>query len=427
MEKLKRELGLLEVTMYGVGIILGVGIYVLIGVAAGIAGNSLWISFIIAALIASFTGLSYAELSTLFPKEAAEYVYVKRTFNNEFLAFIVGWVILVSEIVAAATLALGFASYFYALFGIKTTFVAITAVLVFSFLNFYGIKESARTNVIFTVIEISGLLLVIFFGLPKIENVNLFEITHGVKGIITAAAFIFFAYIGFEDIVNLAEETREPTKVIPLALISSIIITTIIYVLVSISTLSLVGWKELSTSEAPLSFAVSKVMGDLAFRVLGVIALFATANTLFILLIVSSRMLYGMANEKSLPTVFAQIHQRRRTPYISIFTIMTIVIALTLIGKIEFIAGVTNLATFLTFLMINLSLIVARYKISKTREFKVPLNIGRFPLLTFFGLLSCGFMISQFKTDIVLSGAFFISVGCIVYLLLKRKSISLLS
>ncbi|HDJ96790.1 MAG TPA: amino acid permease [Candidatus Aenigmarchaeota archaeon] len=419
--KLKRELGLFEVTMYGVGLILGAGIYVLIGIAAGLAGNALWISFIIAAIIASFTGLSYAELSTLFPKEAAEYVYVKRTFNNEFLAFMIGWIILVSEVVGAATLALGFARYFHALFKVKTTIVAIVATICFSFLNFYGIRESAKTNIFFTLIELSGLFLIIFLGLPKIGNVNLTEITHGIKGIITAASFIFFAYIGFEDIVNLAEETKKPKKTIPLALILSIMITTCIYVLVSISTLGLTDWKELSTSEAPLALAASKVMGDSAFRLLGIIALFATANTLLVLLIVSSRMLYGMAKEGCLPKLLSKIHKKRRTPHISIFTIMVTVIGLALTGKIEFVANVTNLATFITFFMINLTLIVARYRIKKERKFKVPLNVGRFPLLSLFGLLSCGFMISQFKIDVATSGLLFISIGWFIYYLFKNK------
>ncbi|MCD6402947.1 MAG: amino acid permease [Candidatus Aenigmarchaeota archaeon] len=418
--ELKRELGLIDLTFYGIGIILGAGIYALIGPAAGMAGNGLWISFIIAAIIASFTGLSYAELSTMFPKEAAEYVYVKNAFN-EFIAFLVGWIILVSSVVGAATLALGFAGYFVSVIGGNLLFVAIASIIILSFINFYGIKESAKLNILFTLIEASGLIMIIILGLPKITQVNVLELTHGVKGILTAAAFIFFAYIGFEDIANLAEEVKDPKKNVPLALLLSLGITTLLYVLVSVSVLGLSDWRELSSSEAPLAFAASKALGDIAFNVLGLIALFATSNTLLILLIVSSRMIYGMAREGSLPKFLGKIHPRRKTPHFAVLIVAVFSILLTFFQRLEFVANLTNFSVFLIFLMVNLSNIVLRYKKPNAkRPFRTPLNVGNFPLVSFFGLLSCGIMLSQFQKDVFIVGSVFLIIGALVYWIKNR-------
>ncbi|MFQ6056002.1 MAG: APC family permease, partial [Methanosarcinales archaeon] len=298
--KLKKALGLFEVTIYGVGIILGAGIYALIGEAAAVAGNALWIAFFVGAVIAAFTGLSYAELGTMYPKEAAEYVYSKKAFNSNLLSFLVGWLIIFVEIVAAATVALGFGGYFYSLTGFSPILSAIILIGILSFLNFWGIKESARFNVIFTLIEAAGLILIIVLGLNYFGSVNYFEAPQGFSGILMAAILVFFAYIGFEDMVNVAEETRKPRKVIPKALIISLIITTLVYMLVSIASVSVIPWNELGASSAPLA-AVSEKAWTGSSSLLSIIALFATGNTVLILLIVTSRMIYGMADKKSLP------------------------------------------------------------------------------------------------------------------------------
>ena len=221
---LSRNVGLFGAVTYGIGIILGAGIYVLIGPAAGLAGNSVWLSFIIGAIISSFTGLSYAELSTMFPKAAAEYIYVKRAFKNELLAFLTGWLIVFSGIVSMSAVALGFASYFKAISALPIVLIAMILVGLLSLLNFIGIEESSTVNIIFTAIEVGGLLLVIVLGLGKIGTVNYFEAPN-ISGIFAAAALMFFAYLGFEDIVNISEETTKPKKNLPRALILSIILT----------------------------------------------------------------------------------------------------------------------------------------------------------------------------------------------------------
>ncbi|MBS3064774.1 MAG: amino acid permease, partial [DPANN group archaeon] len=251
--QLKRSLGLFETTFYGVGVVLGAGVYVLIGKAAGLAGNSLWAAFAIGAFIATFTGLSYAELSSMFQKAGGEHYYAQKAFNNH-IAFLVGWLIVIGGIIASATVALGFAGYFNALFNTPIILTAIAATLILTIINFWGIKEATWFGIIATVIELAGLLIIIALGFAFFGDVNILELPPtGFQGLISGAALIFFAFLGFEGVVRLSEETKNPKKVIPKALILSIIITTIIYILVAISAVSVLGWERLAMSNAPLA------------------------------------------------------------------------------------------------------------------------------------------------------------------------------
>ncbi len=420
---LKREIGLFGATSYGVGIILGAGIYALIGPAAGIAGNSVWISFIIGALISSFTGLSYAELSAMFPQAAAEYVYTKKAFKSELLAFLTGWLIIFTGTVSASTVALGFAGYFNALFNSPMILTALALIALLSFLSFYGIKESSKVNILFTVVEIAGLFLIIFLGIGRFGEVNYLE-TPSVQGIFAAAALMFFAYLGFEDVVNIAEEAKNPQKILPRALILSIFITAIIYVVVALSAVSLAGWEELGASSAPLAYAASKVLGESAFSVMSYIALFATSNTVLIISIVGSRMIYGMARDGALPPILSKVHSKTRTPWIAVVFVMLLSMFFVLLGDIEMVASITSFGVFITFAFVNLCLIWLRYKEPKLkRSFKAPINIGKFPVSAFLGLVSCALMVTLFDLNVVLFGTFVIGLGAIAHRIFKRKII----
>ncbi|MEM5874391.1 MAG: amino acid permease [Candidatus Aenigmatarchaeota archaeon] len=428
MAKLKRTLGLFAITLYGVGIILGAGIYALIGEASKTAGNSLWISFIIGALLASLTGLSYCELSSIYPKSAAEYVYVKKAFKNDLISFLIGWLIICVEIISASAVALGFGGYFHELFPISTnktfsiTLIAILLIVVLSFLNFYGIEESAKLNITFTIIEALGLLFIIFIGLGNLGKVNYLEAPFGISGIFSAATLIFFAYIGFENIVNLAEETKKPTKTLPKATILAITITSLLYILVSISAISTVSWQELASSKAPLALVASKAIGKEAFFILWIIALFATANTVLVILIVGSRMIYGMAKHNSLPKFLAHIHKKRRTPYIAIMVFMLFSILFTLTGEIEIVAMATSIGTLIIFAFVNASVIKLRFSKSKIkRPFKIPLNIGKFPLLSFIGLTFCIFLILQSSLIALVIIFSIILTGCLAFYAIRKK------
>lgn len=417
--KLKRELGLFEVTMYGIGIILGAGIYALIGKAAGVAGPALWAAFAVGGVIATLTGLSYAELGAMFPKEAAEFVYSKRAFKKTMLSFLIGWLIIITGSVAAATVSLGFGGYLQAVVGVPQMFGALILIALMSLLNFYGIKESSRANILFTVIEVIGLAIIIALGIGYFGSVNYFEAPAGFSGIFMAAILVFFAYLGFEDIVNVSEETKKPKRVIPRALLLSILITTVIYILVSISVVSILPWQALGASSAPMADVVQAALPG-AGPLLSFIALFATANTVLILLIVDSRMAWGMAHAGALPKLLARIHPKRCTPWFSIALIGALTSSFVLFGNIRTVAEITDFGAFLIFMSVNLSLIWLRFKEPKTkRPFKVPMSIGRLPVLPTIGALFCIGMLAFFSWLIASIGILIIIAGVIVYMLLN--------
>lgn len=408
---MKRELGLLEVTLSGVGIILGAGIYALIGKAAGLAGNTVWLSFGFASLIAVFTGLSYAELSSMFPKASAEYEYVMNAFGKK-LAFIIGWLIIWSGVIGASTVALGFAGYFNALFNAPAKTSALVLIVALSFIILYGIKESAWFAIAATLIEAAGLVLIIFIGLPYLGKVDYFEMPQGIKGVFEASALVFFAYIGFEGIVKLSEETKAPEKTIPRGLMLAIFISIVLYILVAISAVSVVGWERLGTSEAPFADLAFSVMGSDAFVILSVIALFATANTVLLMLLAASRITYGMADSFSLPGILAQVHPSRRTPWVAILSMMALSMVFVLAGDIKFAANVTNFTLFVTFIVVNAALVMLRYtKPDLERHFRVPLTIGKLPLLPLLGLAFCVFMLAQLSLQVIAVGMMLIVLG----------------
>jgi APA family basic amino acid/polyamine antiporter len=426
--RLKRDLDLVEATLYGIGIIIGAGIYVLIGPAAGLAGNSIWISFLIGAIIASFTGLSYAELSAMYPKAAAEFIYVKKAYGSKFWAFLIGWLIIFTGMVSAATVALGFSGYFIKMFNLENNLLiptAIILILLLSFVNFAGIKESSKLNILFTAVEIFGLVLIIIFGIEPATKVNYLERPFGWKGVLSAAALIFFAYIGFEDIVNIAEETKSPRKFIPLAIIIAVITTTILYMVIAVISISLVDYETLSKAPDALALVASKTyLGEYAYPILSFIALFATTGTVLITLVVVSRMIYGMATENSLPSRLSKIHRRTRTPWRAIIATTLIAVAFVFLGDIQLIANITSLGAFIMFAAVNLSLIWLRYKKPELeRPFKVPLNIGKFPVIPALGVLSCCLMIFQFEWKLLVVGLIVLILGTMFYILRRNRII----
>ena len=424
MSELKRHMGLFDLTMYGVGLILGAGIYVLIGEASGFAGNSMWISFGLGVIVAVFAGLSYAELSALFPKAAAEYIFVKNAFKSEFIGFIIGWLTAITSIIVGATVALGFAGYVIQFVNVPITISAILLLVVLSVVSFVGIKHSAWMNTVFALVTIAGLIIIIFLGFTFESDtpVDYFDAPQGIGGIILAFVLIFFAFIGFEDIANVAEEVKKPKKTLPRAIILSVIISGIIYILVSLSAVNIMDWKELSQSTAPMADIATKGMGENGGVLMSIIALFATASTVLITLVAGARILYGMSKDKSLPTIFGKIHTKTKTPWIAVIVILATSVAFAFIGDIVIVANIVVFAVVITFAMINLSVILLRYvKPDMPRAFKVPLNIGKFPILPLFGLIITGYMAIQFELEIILSGIGIIGVGCVVYFFYKKK------
>ncbi|MEM2785406.1 MAG: APC family permease [Candidatus Nitrosotenuis sp.] len=419
MAELRRHLGLFHTTMYGVGLILGAGIYALIGDAAGKAGNSLWFSFVLGALASAFTGLSYAELSAMYPRAAAEYMFVKNAFKNNFVAFIVGWLTLFVAIISASAIALGFGGYFTTISGVPIVVAAVVAVIGLSFLNFFGIRESSSINIVFTIVEAAGLALVIWLGLVIFGDVevNYFEMPFGFSGVFAAFTLVFFAYIGFENIANIAEEIKNPRKVLPRAIILAISITAVIYILVSLSAVRILSWQELDASVAPLADVIKNALGQQWQTVILFIALFATTNTVLIMLVSGSRILYGIARDKSLPPLLGAIHQKRKTPWLAVIIIGALSCVFIFAGEISTVANISVFAIIMVFILVNFSLIWLRLKEPDAeRPFKVPLNVKWFPLLPALGIITPILGVIQFDLYIILMGLGVVASGIVFYL-----------
>jgi len=424
MSELKRPMGLFQLTMYGVGLILGAGIYVLIGEAVGFAGDSVWIAFVLGSIVALFAGFSYSELSSIFPKAAAEYIFIKNAFRNNFFAFVIGWLTAITSIITAATVALGFGGYFTEFFDIPIIISAIGLLGILSVVNFIGIRESAWTNTVFTIIEAAGLILIVIIGFSftNPEPVNYLDSPSGITGIAIAFVLIFFAFIGFEDMANVAEEVKNPKKTLPKAIILSVLISGILYILVSLAVVRVVNWEELATSSAPMAMVAERGLGPEAHILLSFIAIFAITNTVLITLVAGSRIFYGMAREKVFPSVLEKVHFKTKTPWIAVVVILATSIAFTFIGDIVIVANITVFAIVITFASVNLAVIVLRYTEPEVeRKFKVPINIGKFPILPLFGLGISVYMALQFEIEIILVGLAIIVSGAIFYFFNKKR------
>jgi APA family basic amino acid/polyamine antiporter len=432
---LKRNVNLFQAVMYGVGLILGAGIYVLIGDAAGIAGNAVWISFVVAAVIAAFTGLSYAELSSMFPKSAAEYVFVKNAFKNNLAAFVTGWLITFVAIASAAAVAIGFSGYLASFFPqFDPVLSAIILIAALSAVNFIGIRESVWMNTTFTLIELAGLAIVVAAAvlLGSFSQANYYEMPPVASGsfplaagaIIGAAGLVFFAYFGFENLANIAEETKNAPRTIPRALVISIAVTTGIYILIAVSAIALVGWESLSSTDAPLALAAEKAFGRTGVTVLSAIALFATSNTVLMMLVAGSRIMYGMSRERALPAALGRVHPATKTPgtAVVLMTLLTVTLVALSRGNIFTVANIAVFAIFMVYVAVNLSLIWLRYKQPALETpFRSPVRVGWFPVLAGLGFATSLAMLTQFDSLTMIAGAAAVGTGLTTYAAIGRS------
>jgi APA family basic amino acid/polyamine antiporter len=419
---LKRSITLFEAVTYTLCVIIGAGIYVLIGAASGIAGNGVWLAFLFAALIAACTGLSYAELTSKMPHDAAEYEYVEKSFSSKKFAFGIGWLKLVVSIIAAAAVSLGFGGYFSALFGVPVVLGALLLVLFAVILNCFGAQITMKASSLMVILTIIGLLMVIFSGFGYVGKVDVLDIQFGWGGVFSAAALIFFAFLGFEEVANLGEEAKDPRNMLPKALIISIVISTILYTAVSLVAINVVPWQSLAASASPLSTVMMTTMGPLGSMLLAVIALIATGSTTFALLFAYSRMVYGMAEDGSMPKVFLGLN-KSRTPYVAVIVTGFVTALIVLIGDIKFVASLTDFGALFVFMVINMAVIILRYRPDNFHgKFKVPLNIGRFPVLPAAGAVFCLYMLTKLDMMATALSAMIFIVGIVLFSLFIEKN-----
>ncbi len=419
--ELKNELNLLEITLVGIGNILGAGIYVLMGKAAGIAGNMVWFSFLFAGATAALSALSYMELASMYPRAGAEYEFVKRAFGER-VGLFVGLLVIYFVVITSSAVALGFGRYFSTLFGSGYLTGTIGLFIFLSLIIVYGIKESARLAILISLIEVSGLLIVIYSGLPYLGTVNYLEFPD-LSGIFEASTLVFFAFLGFEDIVRLSQETKEAEKTTPKALLIAIFFTVFLYICAAVTVVSVLDFRVLGISEAPLADVAEVSLGNDAFTLVSWIALFSTMNTVLVVMLGGSRIVYGMAYSGSLPKSLSRVHRTYHTPWVAILGIACLSILFVPFRDITIVANIANFMIFIVFFMVNLSLIKLRYTDpERNRSFKVPLNIGRFPLPPFLGILSIIFLFSRLSLEVITYGFVLTGFGILIALLRTRKT-----
>lgn len=362
---LRRRLGLLLLVLYGLGTTIGAGIFVLVGKVAGHAGMWAPVSFLVAALLAGFTAFSFAELVGRHPKSAGEAIYVREGFASETLGLVIGLMVAVSGIVSAATIVNGAVGYLQQFVAVPAPLALVGLVLLLAALCAWGIGESVTAAAVFTVLEIGALVLVIWSASGSLATFpsRLDELLPPLEGmawigILAGAMLAFYAFLGFEDLVNVAEETRDVVRNMPAAIFLTLGITAVLYGLVALAAVLTVPPPELAASEAPLALIYQRGGGEP--RLIGGIAVFAVLNGALIQMIMGSRVLFGLADQGWLPRALAWVHPRTQTPLVVTGVVAAVVLALAMFFPLERLAEVTSTIVLLVFVMVNLSLVLIR-------------------------------------------------------------------
>ena len=391
---LRRVMGPKLLLLFIVGDILGTGVYALTGVVAGEVGGAAWVPFLVAFIVATITAFSYLELVTKYPQAAGAALYTHKAFGIHFVTFLVAFIVMSSGITSASTASRAFASNLSLGFGLDLgnggiVVVALGFMLLIAAVNFRGVGESVKANVVLTLVELSGLLLVIMVGLFAIfggdadfsrviafdtpEDKNVF------LAVTTATSLAFFAMVGFEDSVNMAEETKDPARIFPKIMLTGLTITGIIYVLVSIAAVALVPVGELAESATPLTLVVEAGAPNLPISdILPFISMFAVANSALINMLMASRLIYGMAKQRVLPPLLGKVHPGRRTPWVAI--IFTTTLAFALIVYVSFanenavavLGGTTALLLLAVFAVVNIAVLILRKDPPPDGAFRAP-------------------------------------------------------
>lgn len=377
--------------MFGVGGVAGAGIYAIIGEAAGLSGNMLWLSFSIAAFVALLTGLAYAEFVSLFPDAGGSFEYVRQAFNKP-TAIYLSSIMLFTGIVAPAAIAISFSDYLGRLWEIPGWMATVGIIILMSSVNIAGSQESSFFNKVATTITLLGLGTVIIFSFSEWGTADLLAPPgSGASGILSGAALIFFSYVGFEDLVKIAEEVKRPEKLMPKGILISGLIVFIVYVLIAISAVNVMPPTSLAKSEGPLAEVLQNVAGKSWTTALIVVALFATSKTILSNILGGSRLLFDIARDSGFNSLnkLTKVDKERGTPTFAIISIATVVIAFSLIDNLKLVASLSNIFVFSLFILINISLIRYRMKSDANQKppFRIPLNIKNIPIPTIVALL----------------------------------------
>jgi APA family basic amino acid/polyamine antiporter len=430
MTELNRSLGFWGATGIGIGAIIGTGIFVLIGVASGVAGPAVILSFIIAGFVALLSGLSAAELSSFIHEAGGSYIYTTKAFG-EFPGFVVGWMKSFDYIVGASAVSVGFAAYLTYFVGIPattSTLVIVAAIwpIFLMLLNVKGIKEASGTNNLLVALKILALLIFIVVCAAAIitsgnySNYNPF-FPQGFSGVMSGAAIIFFAFIGFNTIAVMAEEVKDPEKNVPRAILFAFAVCTLIYIGVSVVAVGVVNWELLGSSSAPLEFALKTVTDNFfILKFVAISALFATTSVIMASVMGGSRALFAMARQGVLPKGLSTI-SRQNVPVYTILLCGVIISGIVVVtaGNLDWLASLFNFGTLLTFFFINLSLLKLRRTMPDARRgFRVPF----YPWTPVLAMISCIVLAFYLNANAVITACIFLCLGIIVYYLNKKRN-----
>lgn len=405
---LRRRLSLPMIVLYGLGTTIGGGIYVLVGTVAGRAGLYAPLSFVVAALMVAFTAFSFAELSSRFPKSAGEAVFIKEGLNIPALAIIVGYLVVFNGIVSSAALTEGFVGYFQSLIPVPKWAAVVGVITLIGLLACWGIGESVMIASVVTVIEIGGLVLILwvcrasFLEPVAIAETLLPPFDPSVWAGIMAGSFLaFYAFIGFEDMVNVAEEVKNPERTLPLAIILTLSLTTLIYLLVVVAVILSVPLEELAASNTPLMLVYESRTGQ-SGKIVSLISILAVLNGALIQIIMASRVLYGMAVQGWCHQWCQYIHPLTRTPVFATLAIVSFTVMLALTFEIDILAQTVSFIILLIATLANLSLYRIKQRDTEKRE---GLDLPRWAPLTGFAISATfGFFLFIDLTRSIVSG-----------------------
>ena len=402
-----------------VGDILGGGIYALVGEVAGETGGAVWAGFALALVMAAFTAGSYAELVSKYPRAGGGGLYVHRAFGRPFLSFLVAFAVVVSGITSASALARGFGGDYLSTFvDIPVVLTAIALLALIAAVNLRGIAESVRINVGFTLVELSGLILIVIIAAVALgqgdaepsrafefkENTSIFAAT------LAGAALAFYALIGFEDSVNVAEETREPHRSYPKALFGGLAIAGVLYLLVTIGTSMVVPTGDLADSSGPLLEVVKQGPLGIPEKLFAAIGLLALSNGALINMIMASRLLYGMAEEGVMPAPFGKVLPERRTPWFAILFTTALAALLVATGDLASLADTTVALLVVVFAIVNISVLVLRREAVEHEHFVVPSAV---PVI---GVVISLALLTQIESETYVRAAMLVGLGAALWI-----------
>ena len=396
---LKRSVGLFQVTLLGLGSMLGAGVYGLIGEAASELGSAVWVAFMVSMVAALLTGLSYASIASRYPRAGGAAYVTQRAYRYPLLSYTVGLAVVCSGLTSIATQSNVVARNFASVTGIDApqSVLAIGFLVILAGILFRGITESLWLNAVCTIVEAFGLILVIAVGISWWGSADLLEFPPPGEGAVEGSVMLlvaqgavltFFSFIGFEDMLNVSEEVKNPERTMPIAMISAMLMATVIYICIAITAVSVVPWRELAEAAGPLTLVVERAAPWFPTGVYAGITIFAVANTALVNYVMASRLLYGMSRQGLMPEALGRVHATRRTPYVAIAALLAIVVLLSLVGDIGALAASTVLLLLIVFTVVNVALLILQRRPGEAKgQFEVPSIV---PLL---GAIICSALI----------------------------------